>query len=237
MKNKDIAKQLANWLAPSRPEPITCEGQYARLLPLSAPEHSAPLFAANSVDDSIWEFMAHGPFASHGDYFNWLQSVQNRPDPLYLAVFDKDRGAWGGVASFMRIQPEMGVIEVGSITFAPALQRTRAATEAMYLMMKWAFEAGYRRYEWKCNALNLPSCRAAQRLGFSFEGIFRQAMIVKGRNRDTAWFACIDTEWPALKRAFETWLDADNFSADGQQEKSLRSLTAPILVKRDPRLD
>jgi RimJ/RimL family protein N-acetyltransferase len=138
------------------------------------------------------------------------------------------------VASYLRIAPEAGSIEVGHINLSPELQRTRAATDAMFLMMDWAFEAGYRRYEWKCNALNLGSRRAAERLGFSFEGVFRQAAVIKGRNRDTAWFAAIDSEWPMLKAAFDRWLDPDNFDSDGSQKIALSDLTEPVLVARDP---
>ena len=145
-------------------------------------------------------------------------------------------GRLGGTLSLMRIDPKNGVAEVGWVTFAPRLQRTREATEAVYLLIKWAFEAGYRRFEWKCNSCNLGSRRAAERLGFSYEGIFRQAVVVKGRNRDTVWYAMIDGEWPQLRDAFATWLNAENFDADGQQIKSLRDLTAPILISRDPAL-
>jgi RimJ/RimL family protein N-acetyltransferase len=134
------------------------------------------------------------------------------------------------------VNPQAGSIEVGHINYAPALQRTRAGTEAMYLMMRWAFEAGYRRYEWKCNALNLGSRRAAQRLGFSYEGVFRQAAVIKGRNRDTAWFAAIDSEWPALREAFEAWLSPSNFDADGQQKERLGDLTRLVRVASDPAL-
>lgn len=138
------------------------------------------------------------------------------------------------MAAFLRITPEAGTIEVGHIAYAPELQRTRAATEAMFHLMPWVFEAGYRRYEWKCDALNGPSRRAAERLGFSFEGIFRQAAVVKGRNRDTAWYACIDGDWPALRAAYETWLDPANFDAHGRQRQALSDLTGPILAARDP---
>ena len=137
----------------------------------------------------------------------------------------------------MRMKPEAGSIETGWLTFAPRLQRTPEATEAVYLLMKWSFEAGYRRFEWKCNAENLASRRAAQRFGFSYEGVFRQADISKGRNRDTAWFAAIDGEWPALQDAFETWLDPANFDAHGRQRRRLADLTAPILVMTDPMLE
>ena len=145
-------------------------------------------------------------------------------------------GKIGGTLSLLRINPNAGSIEVGYIVFTPRLQRTREATEAIYLTIKWAFEAGYRRFEWKCNAANLPSRRAAERFGLSYEGIFRQAAVVKGKNRDTAWFAAIDREWPALQAAFETWLDPQNFDETGQQKQKLSELTAQILVARDPDL-
>jgi RimJ/RimL family protein N-acetyltransferase len=159
-----------------------------------------------------------------------------QPDPFFYAVRNAESGSWEGVASFLRVNPQAGSIEVGHINYAPALQRTRAGTEAMYLMMRWAFEAGYRRYEWKCNALNLGSRRAAQRLGFSYEGVFRQAAVIKGRNRDTAWFAAIDSEWPALREAFEAWLSPSNFDADGQQKERLGDLTRLVRVASDPAL-
>jgi RimJ/RimL family protein N-acetyltransferase len=162
--------------------------------------------------------------------------VAVRDDPWFVALIDRATGRAAGVASYLRIDPAAGSIEVGHINLAPAIQRTRAATEAMYLMMRWAFEAGYRRYEWKCNALNLGSRRAAERYGLSFEGVFRQATVVKGRNRDTAWFAAIDGEWPALKAAFETWLAPANFDAGGRQLTPLSTLTRPILVTSDPAL-
>jgi RimJ/RimL family protein N-acetyltransferase len=162
--------------------------------------------------------------------------MATKDDPVFFAIHGLQTGRWAGVASYLRITPEAGSIEVGHINLSPELQRTRAATEAMYLMMGRAFEAGYRRYEWKCNALNLGSRRAAQRLGLSYEGVFRQAAVIKGRNRDTAWFAAIDGEWPALKAAFETWLDPANFDDSGRQRRSLAVLTAPTLAARDPAL-
>ncbi|MGR3290901.1 MAG: GNAT family N-acetyltransferase [Paracoccaceae bacterium] len=233
---RDIGIVVKNWVEPERPGKIELEGRYVRLVPLALQDHAEPIFRANSADDRIWDYLAYGPFGNFESYQTWVASVEDRHDPVYLAIFDKELGDWAGVASYLRIDAAMGSIEVGNINFSPALQRTRAATEAMYLMMKWAFEAGYRRYEWKCNALNVPSCRAAERLGFSYEGIFRQSMIVKGRNRNTAWFAIIDSEWPALKQAFSSWLSPDNFEDDNRQKVSLRLLTAPTIVRRDPRL-
>ena len=150
---------------------------------------------------------------------------------MFYAILDQDNDRPLGAASYLRIAPAAGSIEVGNIAFSPLLQRRPGATEAMYLMMKWAFEAEYRRYEWKCDALNVPSRRAAQRLGLSYEGEFRQALIYKGRNRDTAWYAAIDSEWPRLRAAFETWLDEADFDPDGRQRQSLSALTHPILVK------
>jgi RimJ/RimL family protein N-acetyltransferase len=192
------------------------------------------LYQANATDTEgrIWTYLPYGPFATLADYQEWLESVSRPQDPLFHAIVDLDSGRAVGVASYLRIQPGHGSIEVGHINFAPPLQRKPAATEAMYLLMKRAFEAGYRRYEWKCDALNQRSRAAAQRLGLSFEGIFRQATVYKGRNRDTAWYAAIDSEWPALSQAFEHWLNPANFSADGQQRVRLSELTSRILVAR-----
>lgn len=226
-------QDLRNWQPPRWPDATTLEGQYARLELLST-DHAANLHAANSESDAIWDYLPYGPFADVDAYRGWITETGSGSDPRFHAIYDKQAQRWGGVASLMRITPAAGSIEVGHINFAAPLQKTRAATEAMYLLMRWAFEAGYRRYEWKCDANNTGSRRAAQRLGFSYEGIFRQAGVVKGRNRDTAWFAAIDSEWPALKVAFDTWLAPANFDATGQQRQSLSSLTAPILVARDP---
>jgi RimJ/RimL family protein N-acetyltransferase len=189
-----------------------------------AARHATDLHAANLEDreNRIWTYLPYGPFATLGDYQAWMSQTCSGEDPLFHAVIDQRSNKAVGVASYLRIEPGSGVIEVGHINYAPALQRTAAATEAMYLMMRRVFdELGYRRYEWKCDALNAPSCQAAQRLGFRFEGIFRQATIYKGRNRDTAWYAITDQEWSARKGAFEAWLAAANFTAEGQQRQSL----------------
>jgi len=212
------------------------EGRYARLVRLEADAHAADLHRANSADDAIWDYLPYGPFSSAAAYHRWVRSITAGDDPLFYAIQNRETGHFGGVASYLRITPEAGSIEVGHINFAPELQRSRAATEALFLMMEWAFEAGYRRYEWKCDALNIPSRRAAQRLGFSYEGIFRQAAVVKGRNRDTAWFACIDTEWPALREAYRAWLHPSNFDAKGEQRESLSDLTRLVRVTSDPGL-
>jgi RimJ/RimL family protein N-acetyltransferase len=162
-------------------------------------------------------------------YRTWIEQYCCGSDPLFYAIVDLAKGEAVGVASYLRINPSIGSIEVGHINYSPLLQRTPAATEAMYLMMARAFDLGYRRYEWKCNALNAPSRAAARRLGLSFEGVFRQATIVKGRNRDTAWYAAIDHEWPAIKGAFLQWLSPSNFDERGKQRSRLSVLTAPIL--------
>ncbi|MGB5560591.1 MAG: GNAT family protein [Paracoccaceae bacterium] len=233
-KIQGFGQIVPNWVPPPRPTGQVLEGRYARLEPLRAKAHAAALFAANRADDQIWDYLPYGPFEDEARYADWVRSFEASADPLFYAIRNLETGNWEGIASYLRIAPEAGSIEVGHINFSPALQRTRAATEAMYLMMRWAFEAGYRRYEWKCNALNLGSRRAAERLGLSYEGVFRQAAVVKGRNRDTAWFAAIDAEWPKLKSAFETWLAPENFGPDGVQMQSLSYLTAPVLVATDP---
>lgn len=224
---------VPNWSPPPRPARVPIEGRYVRLEPLSE-DHVSELHAANREDDAIWDYLPYGPFDDEADYRVWVQEAAISEDPHFHAIRDKSTGRTAGVASFLRIAPEAGSIEVGHINLSRALQRTRAATEALYLMMRWSFQAGYRRYEWKCNALNAGSRRAAQRLGLSFEGVFRQAAVVKGRNRDTAWFAAIDAEWPALETAYETWLGASNFDANGRQRQRLADLTASVLVARDP---
>ncbi|MCG6902837.1 MAG: GNAT family N-acetyltransferase [Rhodobacter sp.] len=226
-------QDLENWQPPRWPDATVLDGRYARLERLTT-AHGHDLHAANRESDAIWDYLPYGPFADADGYLGWIADTASGEDPRFHAILDKDAGRWGGVASLMRIKPAAGSIEVGHINFAQPLQKTRAATEAMFLLMQWVFEAGYRRYEWKCDARNLGSRRAAERFGFSYEGIFRQAGVVRGRNRDTAWFACIDREWPALKAAYETWLDPANFDDDGRQRQSLSALTGPVLVTRDP---
>jgi RimJ/RimL family protein N-acetyltransferase len=204
-------------------------GAYCRLEPLDR-AHAEDLYDANSRDaeNRMWTYLPYGPFESLDAYRDWVAEVAAADDPLFFAIVDVRGARATGVASYLRIDPPAGAIEVGHIAYSPLLQRTPAATEAMYLMMRLAFELGYRRYEWKCDALNAPSRSAAERLGFSYEGIFRQARIYKGRNRDTAWYAAIDKEWPALDAAFRRWLSPSNFDAHGNQRVPLRALTAPI---------
>jgi len=173
-----------------------------------------------------WTYLAYGPFSRLDDYQEWVVATCLGEDPQFFAVVDQKSSRAVGVASYLRIDEKAGVIEVGHINYSPLLQRTRAATEAMYLMMRRVFdELGYRRYEWKCDALNAPSRAAAQRLGFKFEGIFRQATIYKDRNRDTAWYSILDCEWPLLRSAFEKWLDPANFDESGRQRTMLSILT------------
>ena len=231
-----LGRPVPDWTPPPRPEGLRLAGRYAALEPLSADEHAADLFELFAGADAVWDYMPVGPFSSAATFHRWMKEVVTGNDPCFVAIRNLDTGRWEGFCSLLRIAPEAGSIEVGYISYSPALQRSRAATEAQFLLMQWAFEAGYRRYEWKCNALNLPSRRAAQRYGFSYEGVFRQAQVVKGRNRDTAWFAVIDSEWPALKEAFAAWLAPSNFDAEGRQKERLGDLTALVRVAADPAL-
>jgi len=205
---------------------------YCRVERLAPERHAAELFNVNITDSEghNWNYLPYGPFDSLAQYRKWLDATCCNSDPLFHAILDQTTGKAVGVASYLRITPEQGTIEVGHINYSPRLQRKPAATEAMFLMMQRAFALGYRRYEWKCDALNAPSRKAAQRLGLSYEGVFRQHMVVKGRNRDTAWYACVDHEWPALRVAYETWLAPANFDGDGDQWTTLASLTAPLLI-------
>ena len=230
-----LGEEVPNWAPPPVPGLQELRGQFVTLAPLDPDDHSESLFQSYLGHDQVWDYLPYGPFASVKDLHAWAEEVRSLPAHQFYAIKTHDTDTWLGVASYLRIAPDAGSIEVGHINFSPALQATREATETMYLMMRWAFEAGYRRYEWKCNALNAASRRAAQRLGFSYEGVFRQATISKGRNRDTAWFAAIDKEWPQLQEAFQTWLAPDNF-VDGRQRQSLATLTASVRVASDPSL-
>ena len=222
-----IGFPLPHWTARRHPWRTAMEGRYCTVEPIDPARHAAELHAAYLLDKEgrNWTYLPYGPFPRLEEYRAHLEQVALREDPLVHTIVESRSGRAVGVASLMRIDPAAGVIEVGGINYAPPLQRTPAATEAMYLMMRRVFdELGYRRYEWKCDALNAPSRAAALRLGFRYEGLFRQATVYKGRNRDTCWFSILDSEWPALKPAFERWLDPDNFDAAGQQRQSLLSL-------------
>jgi RimJ/RimL family protein N-acetyltransferase len=203
------------------PEPVTLVGRFGRLEKLDAARHGAALWDALRGHDWLWTYMFYGPFADEGGFRAWLAERESLQDPFYFAVVDRaDRPL--GLAALMSVRPDMRVIEIGHILLSPALQRSALATEAQYLVARHVFETlRYRRYEWKCDALNAASRAAAARLGFTFEGVFRRHMIVKGRNRDTAWYAMLDTEWPARRRAFERWLAPDNFDAAGRQKLTL----------------
>lgn len=222
---------VPRWQAPPHPAREMMQGRYCRLEPLDARRHAASLHAANEADRErrSWTYLPYGPFESLDRYRAWIERDCGGSDPQFYAIVDLTRNEALGIASYLRITPGSGSIEVGHLNFSPALQRTPAATEAMYLMMARAFALGYRRYEWKCDALNAPSRAAALRLGFSFEGVFRQATVVKGRNRDTAWYAVIDSDWPALEAAFLHWLNPSNFDEHGVQRIRLSELTAPLL--------
>ena len=206
------------------PERVALEGRYASLEPLDPANHAEDLWQATGGPEhaALWDYMVAGPFADRAAFDRHLAEKSVATDAVWFAIIDRFAGRAAGCASYLRIEPAHRVIEVGNIVFGPALQHTRAATDAMYLMARYAFETlGYRRYEWKCNAENQASRRAALRLGFTFEGIFRQHMIINGRNRDTAWFAMLDSEWPARKAAFERWLNPANFDASGKQRTRL----------------
>jgi RimJ/RimL family protein N-acetyltransferase len=199
-------------------------GRLCQLEPLEASRHAKALYEAHALDAEgrNWTYLPYGPFAAPEDLAVWIRSVEKSEDPLFFAIIDLATQRATGWASYLRIDPAMGGIEVGHVAYSPALQRTPTATEAMYLMMRRAFdELGYRRYEWKCNSLNAPSWNAAERLGFHYEGTFRQAWVQKGRNRDQAWFSIIDGEWPATRSALEGWLDPANFDMAGAQRRRL----------------
>jgi RimJ/RimL family protein N-acetyltransferase len=211
-----------------RPERITLKGRWITLAPLDAEAHAKDLFDGSNGDaerEGVWTYLFNGPFDTLAEFAADVELKAKAADPHYFAILDNASGRAVGYASLMRIDPPNRVIEVGGIMYTPAMQRTPGATEAQYLFARYVFEElGYRRYEWKCNALNAPSRRAAERFGFTFEGIFRQHMIVKGRNRDTAWFAMLDGEWPARKAAYERWLKPDNFDDEGRQRTRLSDL-------------
>ncbi len=226
-----LGDPVPQWTPPPSPPRSEMMGRYCGVVPLSA-DHSPDLWQAFAADrlGRDWTYLPYGPFPDPDRFGDWVVASASRGDTHFYAITVDDAAV--GVASFLRIAPDEGSLEVGHLHFSPQLQGTTAATEAMYLMMRRAFETGYRRYEWKCNALNEASRAAAQRLGFSFEGVFRNAVVVKGHNRDTAWFACVDSEWPRLAAVYERWLDPANFDENGRQSTSLSDLTEPILVSR-----
>jgi len=207
-----------------RPQHQTLEGRYVTLVPLSAAHIDDLYERTHGPHVHVWDYLYEAPFADKASFAKHIEAKAASTDPLFFAILANGSGHAVGYATFMRIDSANRVIEVGNILYTPDLQRKPGATEAMYLMAKHIFELGYRRYEWKCNELNAPSRRAAERFGFTYEGTFRQHLIVKGRNRDTAWYSMLDSEWPKVRQAFETWLDPTNFDALGQQKISLSRL-------------
>lgn len=222
-----IGFPLPDWKPPELPTREPMQGRFCLMEPLNPRLHAASLHAANvmDVEGRMWTYLPYGPFDTLDTYVAWTEKMSSRSDPLFYAIIDKAKARAVGIASYLRIDPSAGSLEVGHINYSLLLQRTPAATEAMFLMMERAFTLGYRRYEWKCDALNGPSRTAAHRLGFSFEGVFRQATVVKGRNRDTAWFAVIDSEWPRLRDVFQQWLLSSNFDENGHQRLRLSAMT------------
>jgi len=217
-----------------QPERVTLPGRRITIVPLDTENHAAALYDAshgNEEKESVWTYLSDGPYASLHEFQMSLMLKAQSTDPLFYAVIDNDSGRALGYQTFLRIDTSNRVIEVGNIMYTPLMQRTASATEAQFLFAQYAFDTlGNRRYEWKCNDLNSPSKRAAERLGFMFEGVFRQHMIVKGRNRDTAWFAMLDSEWPSIKRAYESWLSPENFDGENRQKRRLAHFIAEARV-------
>jgi RimJ/RimL family protein N-acetyltransferase len=220
-----IGEELDDWQPRQHPDRVGLNGRYCRLEPLRV-EHAGALFAAyqQAEDTRSWTWLLREPDTTIAEYSQWIASVCELSDPIHFAVIDNQTQLPVGSLALMRIDPKNGVVEVGHVHFSPLMSRSPLSTEAQYLLMRYVFdELGYRRYEWKCNSLNEPSRRAALRLGFQYEGRFRQALVVKGHNRDTDWFSILDKEWQALECAFQNWLATDNFTADGKQIRSLES--------------
>jgi len=229
--NLPIGKALPNWRPRLAPSPIVLSGHFCRLEPLHS-HHANALFAVfnQAKDGRDWLYLSAGPFTDAAAYRDYVQSIAGKNDPLHFAVIDLSSHQPLGTLALMRQAPEHGVVEVGFVTFSPALQRSPLASEAQFLLMRYVFdELAYRRYEWKCDSLNQRSINAAERLGFIYEGCFRQAMVYKGRNRDTAWFAIIDADWPLIKAAFTEWLNPQNFDQNAQQIQRLQAIRERLL--------
>ena len=223
MAKLDLGEAIYNWKPPPIPGPHPLQGRYTVLNKLSVKDHAQSLWENLSDDqeNAIWNYLPYGPFNGYSEFVTLLETHEPSTDPYFFAIDAQDGRGACGVASYLRIKPQDGSIEIGHIFFTPCLQRTRAATEAIFLMINWAFENGYRRVEWKCNALNQPSMRAAKRFGFTYEGTFRQATVIKGHNRDSAWFSVIDKEWPKLASRFVNFLNPTNFDKNGMQRLPL----------------
>jgi RimJ/RimL family protein N-acetyltransferase len=219
-----MENEILDWRGAELPEAVVLDGNWVRLEPLDAGRHGATLWGAVQGADEVWDYLGDGPYATEAAFTEAIAGKAAGTAARFWAILPEGSQEAAGYASLMRMDPANGVIEVGNILYSPGLQRTRASTEAMYLLAGYVFEAlGYRRYEWKCNARNEPSRKAAGRLGFRFEGIFRQHMVVKGQNRDTAWFSMLDGEWPERRERFESWLGAENFDETGRQVRRLAS--------------
>jgi RimJ/RimL family protein N-acetyltransferase len=236
-----IGLPVADWNPASKPKKEPLEGRFAHLVPLEPKIHADELYESVSIDGDheSWTYMHYGPFRSSTEFRIWMAGFCSGTDPLFYSIIDKADGQAKGFASYQRINPEQGTIEVGHVYFGPRLRRTAAATEAMYLMMHQAFQMGYRRCEWKCDAQNVPSHRAARRFGFTYEGTFRQGGVYKGRNRDISWYSIVDSEWEWLRRAFEEWLGRGNMDGTGKQLAALgdcilRSSPIPIALDAPP---
>ena len=226
----DTGRHLPGWKPAPLPQPVPLQGDSIRLLPVDPARDASDLYEAEhaaDADPTQWDYLAVGPFDNPQDFSAWLKNCAASRDPLFFTVVDQHSGKPTGVLSYLAITPEHGSIEIGHIWFSARMQRTRQATEAIYLLARHAFDdLGYRRLEWKCNSLNLRSQKAALRFGFTPEGLFRQHRVFKGKNRDTAWFSMLDSEWPAQRAVFEAWLHADNFDSAGKQKKSLQQIRA-----------
>ncbi|MDO5658029.1 MAG: GNAT family protein [Paracoccus sp. (in: a-proteobacteria)] len=222
-----LGAEVAGFVAPPSPGPASIEGRFMRLERLEPARHADDLFAANGDDRAMWDYLAEGPFTDLAHYRDWADRAAASRDTVFYAIRDLARDRAVGVASYLNIVAQDGRIEIGNLAFSPLLRRQPAASEAIIAMIGWAFDAGYRRVEWKCHALNEPSVQAALRFGFTPEGVFRQHMVRRGRNRDTAWFSIIDAEYPALREQYRNWLSPANFTDDGQQVTSLRKMIAP----------
>ena len=226
-----IGPPVSGWTERPFPPATPMHGRYCSLEPLNAERHAADLYAAlaEAPDGRDWTYMFVGPFTDFADYARYLRTEADKRDPQHHAIIDTATGKPAGTAALLRIDQAHGVIEVGHVTYAPRLKRSRAGTEAMFLLMKRVFdELKYRRYEWKCDSLNAPSRRAAERYGFVYEGTFRQAIVYKGRNRDTAWYAMTDRDWPLVRAALEQWLSPDNFDAAGNQRRTLTEIRSTL---------
>ncbi len=227
-RSRELSGEFVDTSPAPRPERITHTGRFVTLEPLDVDRHGDELWevAGDPAADDSWTYLGYGPWASKAEYISWIRLQQESADPLFFAFRDNVSGRAVGTGTLMRITPEARSIEVGHLWFSLKLQRTPAASEAIYLLIKHAFDIGYRRMEWKCNALNEPSRRAARRFGFTYEGTFYQHMFSKGRNRDTAWYSILDSEWPTIDSGFQTWLAPENFDESGFQRLALGSLTS-----------